>query len=158
MNLDEIPVYSRPGILIIKFQYFPSFLSCVQTAIGVWYATPACRDDLPRNIGGTGPRGRIIGLTPGGTIIGLNPGGALPRSPCLGMFMLFICICWSGPIWPDRGGPAPSVSTSNEKVWFYIAQYPVGCSIRHQLDFSRKHSAILQYCSNDIHSPVHCWL
>ena len=30
-TFDEIPVYSRPGILIIKFQYFPGFPGSVRT-------------------------------------------------------------------------------------------------------------------------------
>ena len=30
-TFDKIPVYSRPGILIIKFQYIPGFPGCVRT-------------------------------------------------------------------------------------------------------------------------------
>ena len=30
-TFDQIPVYSRPGILIIKFQYIPGFPGCVRT-------------------------------------------------------------------------------------------------------------------------------
>ena len=32
-TFDEIPVYSRPGILIIKFQYFPGFPGSVRTLL-----------------------------------------------------------------------------------------------------------------------------
>ena len=32
-TFDEIPVYSRPGIIIIKFQYFPGFPGSVRTLL-----------------------------------------------------------------------------------------------------------------------------
>ena len=39
-TFDEIPVYSRPGIIIIKFQYFPGFPGSVRTLLrgeGGWW-------------------------------------------------------------------------------------------------------------------------